>query len=104
EKTMKQFGAERPSTAGVVTGASSHRSGPASSEGLISPDEWAKQRPLRKLFINQMQDMYYAEQQLVDTLPKLRDKASHPELARAFDSHLAETRGHVERLEASFRL
>lgn len=64
----------------------------------------AQHSKLREFFIDQLQDIYWAEQKLVKTLPKL-SKASHsPELRRAFDSHLNETKNHVTRIEKAFSL
>ncbi|MCC6678562.1 MAG: ferritin-like domain-containing protein [Phycisphaerales bacterium] len=98
ESTLDRFGAERSVTSAAVgPGAAARVSG-----GGVSPEEWAEGNPLRRLFIEQVQDMYYAEQQLVDAIPKLRDQASHQDLARAFDGHLGQTRGHVQRLEGLF--
>jgi ferritin-like metal-binding protein YciE len=57
---------------------------------------------LRDLFVDQLQDLYSAETQLVEALPKLASAASHAELRDAFEQHLAETREHVQRLETIF--
>src|ERR1700744_4188469 len=55
------------------------------------------------LFVHQLQDIYYAEQQLVKALPKLADKASEKQLKQDFMLHLDETRIHVQRLEQGFK-
>jgi ferritin-like metal-binding protein YciE len=57
---------------------------------------------LSDLLLEQLQDLYDAEQRLVEALPKMRDAASSSQLKNAFDSHLEETRGHVRRLENIF--
>ena len=57
---------------------------------------------LNDLFVEQLQDLYSAETQLVDALPKMADAASTEELRDAFEQHLAETREHVSRLEEIF--
>jgi ferritin-like metal-binding protein YciE len=54
---------------------------------------------LHDLFVEQLQDLYSAEQQLVEALPKMANAASNEELRDAFEQHLEETRGHVRRLE-----
>jgi ferritin-like metal-binding protein YciE len=54
---------------------------------------------LHDLFVEQLQDLYSAETQLVQALPKLAGASSHEELRDAFEKHLAETREHVSRLE-----
>ena len=57
---------------------------------------------LRTLWIEELRDLYSAETQLVKALPKMAKKATNPELKEAFESHLEETRNHVERLEEIF--
>jgi ferritin-like metal-binding protein YciE len=57
---------------------------------------------LNDLFVEQLQDLYSAEMQLVEALPKMASAASHDELRQAFEHHLEETRGHVERLREVF--
>jgi ferritin-like metal-binding protein YciE len=57
---------------------------------------------LHDLFVEQLQDLYSAEKQLVDALPKMANASSHEELRDAFEHHLEETRGHVRRLEDIF--
>ena len=56
------------------------------------------------LFVHQLQDIYYAEKQLVKTLPKMADKASDKQLAQGFMTHLEETKVHVQRLEQVFKM
>lgn len=53
---------------------------------------------LQKLFFDQLKDAYSAETQLLEALPKMRDAATDPELARAFADHLKETQGHAKRI------
>ena len=59
---------------------------------------------LREFFIEQLQDIYWAEQKLVKTLPKMANAAHSAELREAFNSHLEETRNHVTRIEQAFQL
>lgn len=59
---------------------------------------------LKEFFIDQLRDIYWAEQKLVKTLPKLSEAAHSDDLRDAFDSHLTETEGHVSRLEQVFSL
>ncbi len=54
---------------------------------------------LSDLLEHEVKDLYSAEQQLVEALPKMAKAASHPDLKKAFESHLKETKTHVERLE-----
>ena len=56
-------------------------------------------RNLNDLFVEQLQDLYSAETQLVSALPKMASAASTEELRDAFEQHLAETREHVTRLD-----
>lgn len=55
-----------------------------------------------RLYIDQLKDIYSAENQLVRTLPKLVKAASSPTLQQAFTLHLEETKGHVQRLQEIF--
>jgi ferritin-like metal-binding protein YciE len=57
---------------------------------------------LRKLLEDQLADMYYAEKQLVKTLPKMAKAATNKSLTKAFETHLKETEGQVARLEQVF--
>lgn len=56
------------------------------------------------LFVHQLQDIYYAEKQLVKALPKMIEKATSPQLKQAFQSHLSETENHVARVEKVFKM
>ncbi|MCA9291981.1 MAG: ferritin-like domain-containing protein [Phycisphaerales bacterium] len=58
---------------------------------------------LEKLFVEQLKDAYSAESQLIEALPKIRDAANAKPLAEAFDAHLAETKGHRDRIERIFK-
>ena len=59
-------------------------------------------KSLHDAFIDELRDTYDAEKQLVKALPKLAKTACSPQLRAAFEGHLEETRGHVERLEQVF--
>src|SRR5713101_5397154 len=59
---------------------------------------------IRELLIDEMGDLYDAEKQLVKALPKMVKAASNQELSQAFENHLEQTRGHVERLERAFEM
>ncbi len=61
-----------------------------------------KLESLRELLIEQVQDLYSAETQLTKALPKMAEAATSPELKAAFEKHLGETEGQVERLEQVF--
>ena len=64
----------------------------------------AAEKTLDDLFLDTLKDIYYAERQIVKTLPKMAKAAVSPELKAGFEQHLAETEGHVERLEQIFEL
>ncbi len=61
-----------------------------------------KLHSLEDLFHEQLRDMFDAEKQLLKALPKMAKAASADELRHAFEEHLDQTRGHVERLERVF--
>jgi ferritin-like metal-binding protein YciE len=54
---------------------------------------------LEELLVDELKDLYSAEKQIVQALPKVAKGVSTPELEEALLSHLEETKGHVERLE-----
>jgi ferritin-like metal-binding protein YciE len=66
--------------------------------GLFSKDI----KSMDDLFLHTLQDVYYAENQIVKALPKMIDKATDRELAAALRSHLQETENQVKRLEQVF--
>jgi ferritin-like metal-binding protein YciE len=57
---------------------------------------------LHDAFIDELRDTYDAEKQLTKALPKLAKTAASTDLRQAFESHLEETRGHIDRLEQIF--
>ncbi len=57
---------------------------------------------LENVLIDELRDLYSAENQLVKALPKMAKAAVSPELKQIFTSHLEETKGHVERLKQVF--
>ena len=68
--------------------------------GLFSKDI----QTMEDLYLHTLEDIYYAEQQIEKALPKMIDKASAGPLRHGFESHLRETKGHIERLEEVFRM
>jgi len=68
--------------------------------GLFSKDI----KNMDDLFVHTLRDIYYAENQIVKSLPDMIEKASDPQLKQGFQSHLRETENHVKRLEQVFRL
>ena len=57
---------------------------------------------IQDLFVDELRDIYSAEKQLTRALPRMAKKAAHPELKQAFELHLEQTRGQVERLDQVF--
>lgn len=60
-------------------------------------------KTMNDLFVHQLKDIYYAEQKLTEVLPKMAEKANANELKQGFQTHLAETRNQVKRLEQIFK-
>ena len=57
---------------------------------------------LRELYLDELKDLYNAENQLIKALPKLAKASTSDELREGFEEHLQQTKGHVERLEQIF--
>jgi len=57
---------------------------------------------LHDVYVEQLKDLYSAEQQLIKALPKRAKAANDPTLKSGFEQHLEETKGHAERLEEIF--
>ncbi len=63
-----------------------------------------KIQSLNDLFVHTLQDIYYAEQQILKALPKMSKAADSSALATAFDGHLAETKQQIVRLDNVFKM
>jgi ferritin-like metal-binding protein YciE len=61
-----------------------------------------QQNGLRELWIDELRDLYDAENRLVKALPKMAKAANSGDLRAGFESHLEQTKGHVDRLEEIF--
>lgn len=57
---------------------------------------------LQELFIHELKDLYSAEKQLIEALPKMAQAASTPDLKRGFEAHLEQTKTHAQRIEQIF--
>jgi ferritin-like metal-binding protein YciE len=68
--------------------------------GLFSKDI----KTMDDLFVHTLRDIYYAENQIVKSLPDMIEKASDPQLKQGFQAHLRETENQVKRLEQVFKL
>jgi ferritin-like metal-binding protein YciE len=71
----------------------------STSRSSVIPDS-----KLHQFFMQQIQDVYWAEKKLVKTLPKLAEAATSTRLKQAFNDHLQQTMNHVTRLENVFNL
>jgi ferritin-like metal-binding protein YciE len=65
-------------------------------------DAKMQQNELKKLYIEELKDIFSAEQQLVKALPKMARASNSDELRAGFEEHLEQTKGHVKRLEQIF--
>jgi ferritin-like metal-binding protein YciE len=61
-----------------------------------------KMESLKDLYLEQLRDLFDAETQLIDALPKMAEAAHHTALKNAFHQHLGQTREHVTRLQRLF--
>lgn len=59
---------------------------------------------IEKLFVEELRDLYSAENQITKALPKMANAATSKELKQAFENHLRETEGQIERLEQICRI
>jgi ferritin-like metal-binding protein YciE len=75
--------------------------GHARSGSQAREQEGQMNNELHQLFLDELADLYNAEQQLTKALPKMAKAAESDELREAFESHLEETKGHVTRLEVA---
>ena len=61
-------------------------------------------KTLENLFHDQLKDIYFAEKKILKTLPKMAKAAQSPKLKAAFEKHIVETEGQIERLEQVFEI
>ncbi|HZH05834.1 MAG TPA: DUF892 family protein, partial [Lautropia sp.] len=61
-------------------------------------------KTLDDLFVHTLQDIYYAENQIAKSLPKMISKATDPQLKQGFETHLEETKNQIKRLEQVFQM
>jgi ferritin-like metal-binding protein YciE len=72
------------------------------TSSTVAPE--ATDSKLKEFFVEQLQDILWAEKKLVKVLPKLQEAASSERLKQAFGDHLEETKNHVERIKDVFSL
>src|SRR5215213_4335110 len=59
-------------------------------------------KTVQDLFVEELRDIYHAERQITKALPRMAKAASSPELKQAFELHLEQTKGQIERLDQVF--
>jgi ferritin-like metal-binding protein YciE len=69
------------------------------NETTLHPENTMAEKGLKELYIDELKDLYNAENQLVNALPKMAKAASSEPLRKGFEEHLEQTKGHVQRLE-----
>jgi ferritin-like metal-binding protein YciE len=62
-----------------------------------------KESALKKLYVEELRDIYNAENQLTKALPRMAKASTSEDLQAGFDEHLEQTKGHVERLDRIFK-
>ncbi|OLY94949.1 hypothetical protein BUE76_18655 [Cnuella takakiae] len=91
-KGVASKGAAQKSTSTKQAGSKTGASRPGKSE----------ETKLRELFVEELKDLYYAEKLLLKTMPKLAKAATSEELRMAYQQHITESEGQVERLNQVF--
>jgi len=61
-----------------------------------------KENALKELYVDELRDIYNAENQLTKALPKMAKAATSDDLRTGFEEHLEQTKGHIQRLERIF--
>lgn len=88
---------------GNTASATGNRARPAGRSTASSDQQrFEGQNYLEKFFLDQLQDIYYAEHKITESLPKMIEAATTEELSDAFDDHLHQTQRHIKRLEKVF--
>jgi ferritin-like metal-binding protein YciE len=85
-----------------VSGTQLDRQNPKPNSETTKGKDRMKLDTLKTLYIDELRDLYNAENQLLKALPKMAKGASSEDLKDAFEKHLEQTKSHVERLEEVF--
>jgi ferritin-like metal-binding protein YciE len=104
ENQQNETNVQSPSKRGMGNKEEQQDSGRSEKGENSEKIEEGKESLLEKFFISQLQDIYYAEQQLVKSLPEIAKACTTEELEDAFNDHLAQTERHVKRLEKVFNI
>src|SRR6476620_3359063 len=76
----------------------------AATKRAASTAQKSDETMLKELFIDELKDIYWAEKHLTKAIPKMAKAATSQELSSAFQTHLEQTEGHIERVEQVFEL
>jgi ferritin-like metal-binding protein YciE len=90
----------RPRAARLPAIKSDHKLRKGHDMGFFSKDI----KTMDDLFVHTLRDIYYAEKQILKSLPEMIEKATDPQLKQAFQMHLGETKNHVTRVEQVFKM
>jgi ferritin-like metal-binding protein YciE len=93
---------ENSGTRGNASSSDRSRKSSSSQKDTDRQSSFEGESHLEKFFLDQLQDIYYAEQKILQALPKMQEAATTEELKDAFDDHLHQTQRHVRRLEKVF--
>jgi ferritin-like metal-binding protein YciE len=101
--SSRQVGSgEKGSPRGNTSSSDRSRKTSATEKGANRQGSFEGSSHLEKFFLDQLQDIYYAEQKILQSLPKMQQAATTEELKDAFEDHLHQTQRHVKRLEKVF--
>ncbi|MET0300395.1 MAG: ferritin-like domain-containing protein [Flavitalea sp.] len=95
---------ENNKNAGVPNMSATSGNSQSQQESSQKQNPQPRESLLEKFFIDQLQDIYYAEQQLTKALPEIARATTTEELEEAFNDHLDQTQKHIRRLEKVFEL
>jgi ferritin-like metal-binding protein YciE len=87
-------------TFSAQAGAQTRRPKKGNTMGFFSKDI----KNMDDLFVHTLRDIYYAEKQIVGALPDMIEKSQDPQLKQGFQTHLQESKNHVQRLEKVFQM
>lgn len=104
ENEKNQTDVQSPSKRGMMNKDEQQEMGRTEKGEGNEKIEEGKESLLEKFFVSQLKDIYYAEQQLVKSLPEIAKACTTEELEDAFNDHLAQTERHVKRLEKVFNI
>ena len=96
----------RNSTATTKKSAASNASRSKASNGRSNAKSapYNEETKLKELFVEELRDIYWAEKHMTKSLPRMAKAATSPELAEAFQTHLAQTEEQIARLEEVFEM